>query len=88
MTPVAIAAGRRLSERLFNGKADSYLDYNLVPTVIFTHPPIATIGVTEKKQSRSMEKKQSKSIAPASTPMYFALNDYRRKCGNEIDLCR
>ncbi|MGQ4819775.1 glutathione-disulfide reductase, partial [Enterococcus faecium] len=49
LTPVAIAAGRRLSERLFNEKKDSYLDYKLVPTVVFTHPPIATICLTEEE---------------------------------------
>ena len=47
LTPVAIAAGRRLSERLFNNKPDSKLDYSNIPTVVFSHPPIGTIGMTE-----------------------------------------
>lgn len=47
LTPVAVAAGRRLSERLFNNKPNEHLDYNLVPTVVFSHPPIGTIGLTE-----------------------------------------
>ncbi|MBX2868941.1 MAG: glutathione-disulfide reductase [Acidiferrobacterales bacterium] len=47
LTPVAIAAGRRLSERLFNGKKDLHLDYELIPTVVFSHPPIGTVGLTE-----------------------------------------
>lgn len=47
LTPVAIAAGRRLSERLFNGQEDLYLDYHLIPSVVFTEPPIGTIGLTE-----------------------------------------
>jgi len=49
LTPVAIAAARRLSDRLFNGQADRKLDYNLIPSVIFSHPPIGTIGLTEKQ---------------------------------------
>lgn len=49
LTPVAIAAGRRLSERLFNGQNELYLDYNLIPSVVFTEPPIGTIGLTEKE---------------------------------------
>ena len=80
LTPVAIAAGRRLSERLFNGKDDSYLDYNLVPTVIFTHPPIATIGVTEKEAFEEYGEEAIKVYRSRFTPMYFALNDYRQKC--------
>ncbi|MFQ5488000.1 MAG: FAD-dependent oxidoreductase, partial [Gammaproteobacteria bacterium] len=39
LTPVAIAAGRHLADRLFGGQTDSRLDYRLIPTVIFSHPP-------------------------------------------------
>ena len=79
LTPVAIAAGRRLSERLFNGQTELFLDYDLVPTVVFTHPPIATIGLTEEA---AIEKygDQIKVYRSRFTPMYFALNDYRQKC--------
>jgi glutathione reductase (NADPH) len=44
---VAIAAGRRLSDRLFGGQPGRKLDYDNVPTVIFSHPPIGTVGMTE-----------------------------------------
>jgi len=40
LTPVAIAAGRRLAERLFNGQADLQLDYTNIPSVVFSHPPV------------------------------------------------
>src|SRR5690606_22133805 len=45
LTPVAVAAGRRLSERLFNDKPDEHLDYSNVPTVVFSHPPTGTVGL-------------------------------------------
>ncbi|HMT92166.1 glutathione-disulfide reductase [uncultured Thiothrix sp.] len=48
LTPVAIAAGRRLSDRLFGGMPERKVDYNLIPTVMFTHPPIGTIGLSEE----------------------------------------
>jgi len=44
---VAIAAGRRLAHRLFNGETDAKLDYTNIPTVVFSHPPVGTIGLTE-----------------------------------------
>jgi glutathione reductase (NADPH) len=49
LTPVAIAAGRRLADRLFDNKPDSYLDYSNIATVIFSHPPIGTVGMTEEE---------------------------------------
>jgi glutathione reductase (NADPH) len=47
LTPVAIAAGRRLSDRLFGGQTDRHLDYESIPTVIFGRPPIGTVGLSE-----------------------------------------
>ncbi len=47
LTPVAIAAGRRLADRLFGGQPDRHLDYRLIPTVVFSHPPIGTVGMSE-----------------------------------------
>jgi glutathione reductase (NADPH) len=47
LTPVAIAAGRRLADRVFGGQPDRKLGYDIVPTVIFSHPPIGTVGLSE-----------------------------------------
>jgi len=47
LTPVAIAAGRRLADRVFGGQAGRHLDYDNIPTVIFGHPPIGTVGLSE-----------------------------------------
>lgn len=49
LTPVAIAAGRRLVDRLFNNMPDRRLEYEMIPTVLFTHPPIGTVGLTESQ---------------------------------------
>lgn len=47
LTPVAIAAGRQLAERLFNGKPDAHLDYANIPSVVFSHPPVGSVGLSE-----------------------------------------
>jgi glutathione reductase (NADPH) len=72
LTPVAIAAGRRLSDRLFGGKTDRHLDYNMIPTVIFTHPPIGTVGASEA-EARAQYGDAVKVYVADFTPMYHAL---------------
>ena len=55
LTPVAIAAGRRLADRLFGGRPERKLSYECIPTVIFSHPPIGTVGLTEDEARASTE---------------------------------
>lgn len=84
LTPVAIAAGRRLSERLFNQKTDEYLSYELIPTVVFTHPTIATIGLTEDSAVKKYGAEQIRVYQSSFTPMYFALGKYRQSCDMKL----
>ena len=52
LTPVAIAAGRRLADRLYDGQADRHVDYKNIATVVFSHPPIGTVGLTEEEAKK------------------------------------
>ncbi len=72
LTPVAIAAGRRLSDRLFGGKPDRRLDYHLIPSVVFTHPPIGSVGLTES-EARARHGEAIKVYVAEFTPMYHAM---------------
>ncbi len=73
LTPVAIKAGRQLAERLFNKNDNAYVNTELVPTVVFSHPPIATIGLTEKEAS---EKYQNIKVYNSKfNPMFDALSE-------------
>jgi glutathione reductase (NADPH) len=49
LTPVAVAAARRLADRLFNNQPERKLDYENIPSVMFSHPPIGTVGLTEEQ---------------------------------------
>lgn len=80
LTPVAVAAGRRLSERLFNNKPNEHLDYNLVPTVVFSHPPIGTVGLTEPKAIEIYGAENVKVYKSSFTPMYSAVTQHRQPC--------
>lgn len=78
LTPVAVAAGRRLSERLFNNKPNEHLDYNNVPTVVFSHPPIGTVGLTEEKAIEQFGKDNVKVYSSSFTNMYTAVTEHKQ----------
>ncbi len=80
LTPVAVAAGRRLSERLFNNKPNEKLDYSLVPTVMFSHPPIGTIGMSEADARAKYGDDAIKVYRSNFTPMYSAITAHREPC--------
>lgn len=84
LTPVAIAAGRRLSDRLFGGKPDRHLDYENVPTVIFGYPPIATVGLTEQA-ARDLHGDAAVKVYKSSfVPMYYALTASKPRCDMKL----
>mmetsp|Transcript_15389 Transcript_15389/g.26215 ORF Transcript_15389/g.26215 Transcript_15389/m.26215 type:complete len:450 (+) Transcript_15389:203-1552(+) len=79
LTPVAIAAGRKLSERLFNGMEDSHLNYDDIPTVVFSHPTLGTIGLTESEARKKYGDKNIKVYKAKFTPMYHSITDRKPK---------
>lgn len=80
LTPVAVAAGRRLAERLFNNKPEEHLDYSNIPTVVFSHPPIGTIGLTEPQAQQQYGNDQVKIYTSSFTAMYSAVTQHRQPC--------
>ncbi len=76
LTPVAIAAGRRLADRLFGGHADAKLDYENIPTAVFSHPPIGTVGLTED-EAREQYGGLVKVYQSRFTNMYYAVLERR-----------
>ena len=75
LTPVAIAAGRRLADRLYNGQHQRYLDYNCIPTVVFSHPPMGTVGLTEP-EARAQYGDAVKVYTTRFTAMYQAFTEH------------
>lgn len=56
LTPVAIAAARRLMDRLYGGQPEAKLDYDNVPSVVFAHPPFGTVGLSEEEARKRFDK--------------------------------
>ena len=82
LTPVAIAAGRRLALRLFRGGSDSKLDYENISTVVFSHPAIGTVGLTEEEARKRFA--DVKVYSTRFTAMYNALTEHRPKTSMKL----
>ncbi|KAJ3109804.1 Glutathione reductase [Phlyctochytrium planicorne] len=77
LTPVAIAAGRRLSDRLFGGKKDAKLDYTNIPSVIFSHPTAGSVGLTEPEARAKYD--TVKVYTSKFVNMYYSMVDVEQE---------
>jgi glutathione reductase (NADPH) len=75
LTPVAIAAGRRLADRLFGGQKEAYLNYENICSVVFSHPPIGSVGLSESQAITQYGKDQIKIYQTRFNPLYEALSE-------------
>lgn len=80
LTPVAIRAGRQLAEFLFNHAETSEIDYTNVPTVVFSHPAIGTIGLTEKQAKEIHGAENIKVYTNRFFSMYASAAWHREPC--------
>lgn len=78
LTPVAVKAGRLLAERLFNHQAEAHMDYSLIPTVVFSHPPIGTIGLSEDEAVAQYGKDNITVYNSSFGAMYTAVTRHRQ----------
>ncbi|KAI8335200.1 hypothetical protein BC941DRAFT_378662 [Chlamydoabsidia padenii] len=79
LTPVAIAAGRKLADRLFGGAQfkESKLDYNNIPTVVFSHPTAGTLGLTEPQARAQYGDANVKVYTSKFVNMYFSMLEHK-----------
>jgi glutathione reductase (NADPH) len=83
LTPVAIAAGRRLADRLYGGMEGRHLEYRLIPTVVFSHPTIGTVGMTEE-EARTEYGDDVKVYTSGFTPMFYALGEDKQRAAMKL----
>lgn len=83
LTPVAIAAGRRLADRLYGGKPDRKMSYEGIATVMFTHPPIGTVGLSEET-AREIYGDDVKVYETSFVPMYYQLTHHKVKTAMKL----
>lgn len=74
LTPVAIAAGRRLGDRLFGGEPKARINYETIATVVFSHPPIGAIGLTEPAAVEKYGADKIRSVTARFPSMMYAFN--------------
>ncbi|KAG5918299.1 GTP-binding protein gtr1 [Claviceps capensis] len=81
LTPVAIAAGRKLAHRLFGPAEFSTLklDYSNIPSVVFSHPEVGSIGLTEPQAIEKFGKDNIKVYKTSFTAMYYAMMEPEQK---------
>ncbi|MED7818473.1 MULTISPECIES: glutathione-disulfide reductase [unclassified Francisella] len=77
LTPVAIKTGRYLARRLFNNETDLKANLKNIPTVIFSHPAIGTVGLSEKEAREKYGDDNVKVYKSRFTALYCAISGHR-----------
>ena len=83
LTPIAIAAGRRLADRIYDNQTGRHLEYDLIPTVVFSHPPMATVGLTEA-QAIEQYGDAVTIYKTEFTAMYNSFTDHKTKTAMKL----
>lgn len=86
LTPVALAAGRRLADRLFGGEPKARIDYHTIATVVFSHPPIGTIGLPEPEAIKQYGAENITTRQTRFSSMAYAFNDETSKVKTGLKL--
>ena len=78
LTPVAIAAGRRWADRQFGGMSARRMDYSNIPTVVFTHPPLGSVGLTEQ-EARETYGDAVRCYRAEFVPLFYGISENKPK---------
>lgn len=78
LTPVAIKEGRILADTYF-GNQPAAMDYENVPTAVFTTPELGTVGMSETDAKQAYGEDAIKVYRSRFRPMYYTLPDIQTK---------
>lgn len=84
LTPVAIGAGRALADRVFGGQPEAHLDYSDIPSVVFSHPPIGTVGLPEEEAAAQYGTGGYHVYTTTFTDIYYALLERKVKTAMKV----
>lgn len=76
LTPVAVATGYALIERLFGGQPQARFDDRAIPTVVFADPPLGKVGLTER-EARARHGDAVRVYCKRFVPLQFAVAGQR-----------
>ena len=86
LTPTATAEGTALSERLFSKNPNKTVSYTAVPTAVFTHPPVGTVGLTEEQAKQ--QKREIKVFESRFRPLKLTLTEEQEKTYMKLIACK
>jgi glutathione reductase (NADPH) len=79
LTPVAIKAGRAYADRTFGRLNPAAVPYDLVPTAVFSEPPIGVVGLTEVQAHEKFGEQDVQVFKSRFIPLRYAASPPARK---------